>query len=358
MDLKDWISFGIDNGLVKLEVSEQVTFREAYRKWFLMKLRTIRSQSCDRIECTYIRYYAGSILEDSYVSDINEQQLVRFFTDITGMGGMTSKEFSRVLQIARSVMEYARDMDIGGARLLDWSRIRRYIPEGSIIPSGQQFYAVPRADVEKLLDMVVHQNVYPDKRSASLCLVLNFFLGLRVGELASLAWSDVDIKERVVRIYKTEVKTYGRDEYGNRSGKMTYSVVESLKTVSSFREVPLLPEAVYLIEKLRQHHRQCRYKSPYLAYDGTDTILVRSLERTLRRLCNLCEVTRFSTHSIRKTFGSMLHIAGMPTRYISDLLGHSDIRVTETHYILTYQNRRAEYLQYMEQGLSFRLDGS
>ena len=323
-----------------------------------MKLKTIKNQSCDRIECTYNRYYAGSSLEPVPVSEINEALVIRFFSDVVVSGGITAKEFCRVYQIVNNVMGYARDMDIGGARLLDWQRIRRYVPEGNMIPSGRRFYAVPQSDVEKMLNLVVHQNVYPRKRSASLCLMLNFFLGLRVGELASLTWQDVDISSRTIRVYKTQVKSCSRDETGSRSGNMTYKVVEDLKTVCSFREVPLLPETLYLLEKLKQHHTACRYKSPYLAYDGRDCILVRSLDRTLRRLCQLCSVTRFSTHSIRKTFATMLHASGMPTRYISDLLGHSEMGVTEKNYILTYQNHKTEYLEHMKHGLSFRLDGS
>lgn len=41
---------------------------------------------------------------------------------------------------------------------------------------------------------------------------------------------------------------------------------------------------------------------------------------------------------IRKTFATMLHASGMPTRYISDLLGHSEMVTTERNYILTYKD--------------------
>lgn len=323
-----------------------------------MKLKTIKSQSCDRIECTYNHYYVGSSLELVPVSEMTETIIIRFLSDIVISGGITAKEFSRIYQIINNVMKYVRDMDIGGARLLDWERIRCYMPDGNIVTTGNQYYAVPRSNVVKMLDLVVHRSIYPRKMSACLCLMLNFFLGLRIGELASLAWQDIDIGNQSVRIYKNQIKRYQRDETGRRLGSMSYEVVEDLKTPCSFREIPLLPEAIYIINKLWLYHETCGYNSPYLAYDGTDCILVRSLDRTLRRLCRLCSVTRFSSHSIRKTFATMLHASGMPTRYISDLLGHSDMRVTERNYILTYQNHKTEYLEYMKNGLSFRLDGS
>lgn len=314
----------------------------------------IRAQSCDRIEVTYNRYYAGSVLVTQNVSVLDENAFIRFLTEIiVGRGNITAKEFSRIFQIANNVMSYARYLNLGGARLLDWEMVRRYVPEGKIMPELHQDFALPKADVEKLLELVIVQDIYPMKRSACLCLVLNFFLGLRVGELASLTWQDIDLARKTVR--KTETKTYNRDEEGNRDGAMVYRVVEETKTVFSVREVPLLPEAVYILKQLRAHHDQCGYKDRCLAYDGRNTILVRSLDRTLRKLCAYGNISYFNTHMIRKTFATMLHASGMPTRYISDLLGHSDMVTTEKNYILAYKDNYDTLLAYMQQGLDFKL---
>ena len=136
---------------------------------------------------------------------------------------------------------------------------------------------------------------------------------------------------------------------------MVYRVVEDTKTIYSVREIPLLPEAIYILQELRIHHDNCRYGNQYLAYDGKDTILVRSLDRTLRKLCQYCSVNYFNTHMIRKTFATMLHASGMPTRYISDLLGHSEMVTTERNYILTYKDNYNTLLGYMHKGLNFNL---
>ncbi len=358
MNMAEWIDTGITNGVVDMPEIEEKTFEEIYKQWFKMKLNVIRAQSCDRIEVTYNRYYAGSWLVSSNISALDEAAFVRFLTGIIiGYGNITTKEFSRIFQIANNVVTYARYLNLGGAKLLDWEMVWRYVPEGKIVPDYHQDFAVPKQDVEKLLHLVIVKNIYPLKRSACLCLVMNFFLGLRVGELASLTWQDIDIDRRVLRIYKTETKAYNHDEEGNRCGSMVYSVVEDLKTVYSVREIPLLPETLYILKELRAHHDNCGYASPYLAYDGKDTILVRSLDRTLRRLCSYCEVKYFNTHMIRKTFATMLHASGMPTRYISDLLGHSEMVTTERNYILTYKDNYNALLGYMHKGLDFKLKG-
>lgn len=321
-----------------------------------MKINVIKAQSCDRIEVTYNRYYAGSWFVKKNVSVLDEAAVIRFLTGvIIGWGNITAKEFSRIYQIVNNVLVYARFLELGGVRLFDWDMIKRYVPEGKIVSNLYKNFAVPKADIERLLHLVIEQDIYPCKRSACLCLVMNFFLGLRVGELASLTWQDIDMSSKVIRIYKTETKAYKRDENGERCGAMVYQVVEDVKTVYSVREIPLLPEAIYILEKLQEHHTMCGYESSYLAYDGRDTILVRSLDRTLRKLCRYCDVKYFNTHMIRKTFATMLHESGMPTRYISDLLGHSEMVTTERNYILSYRDNYNTLLGFMHKGLDFRM---
>ena len=356
VSLEEWIDIGIRSGAVETPEIDEMTFESAYKKWFLMKMNVIRAQSCDRLESTYNRYYSGSWLALQDISSINEDAAVRFLTEIIiGRGNITAREFKRIYQIINNVMVYARDLGLGGARLIDWHMVKRYIPEGKIVHELHQDFAVPRADVEKLIRLVVTCNIYPVKRSACLCLVLNFFLGLRIGELAALNWQDVDFDKKVVRIFKTETKSYERDDEGNRYGSMVYRIVEDTKTIYSVREIPLLPEAVYILQQLKAHHESCRYRNRCLAYDGKDTILVRSLDRTLRRLCQYAEVKYFNTHMIRKTFATMLHASGMPTRYISDLLGHSEMVTTERNYILNYKDNYSVLLDYMQKGLDFKI---
>lgn len=356
MNVDEWINLGYSSGAITQSGADEVSFQEVYKQWFRMKLNVIKAQSCDRIEVTYNRYYSGNWIETCSITSLDENTIIRFLTEIViGYGNITSKEFRRIFQIVNNVMVYSKDLNLGGARLLDWEMIRRYIPDGKIVSDFHQDFAVSKTDVEKLLDMVVVKNVYPLKRSASLCLVLNFFLGLRVGELASLSWKDIDLQRNVVRIYKTASKFYNRDEEGSRAGPMVYRVVEDTKTIYSVREIPLLPEAVYILQLLREHHDNCKYDNQYLAYDGKGTVLVRSLDRTLRKLCQYCEINYFNTHMIRKTFATMLHASGMPTRYISDLLGHSEMITTEKNYILTYKDNYQTLLAFMQQGLDFKL---
>lgn len=340
MTLDEWIDIGTSKGIVDDINFEPVPFCVCFRKWFLMKMGIVKPQSVDRIECTYNRYYLLSEFSQKNLHEIYEQTVIDFLNDIiTSRGTISEKEFGRIFQIVNNVMVYALDLGIGGAKLLNWSLIKRYINTGKIVKNDIRELAISSADKSRLFKAVLQDNIYPEKRNACLCLVLNFFLGLRIGELAGLTFSDFDLQSKLVRIYKTESKYYTRDSEGNKSGSMVYRIQEDTKTMYSVRQVPLVPAAEDILKMIYEHHNQCGYDSPYLAYDGKgEAVLSRSLSRTLDKLCRLLNLKHINTHKIRKTFASDLHAAGMSTRNITDLLGHAEMSTTEHCYILSYGN--------------------
>lgn len=356
MTRDEWLSIGYDKNIIDMDNYAQVLFSDAYRKWFLMKIGSIRGQSCDRIEATWNLYYAGHSISGMYVSQIAETDIIGFLNEcIRKKGGMTYKEFGRCIQIVRDVLFYMRDMGVGGVRLYDWGRIRRCLAlaKPGSTPGGG--CAVSMDDVQKVLDAVLFDNVYPLKRSACLCLCMNFYLGLRLGELAGLSFGDFDFDRGVVHIHRTQSKSFDRDSDGVRVGSTVYRVVDCCKTVNSVRDVPLMDETKYIYQMISRHHIERGYDSPYLAYDGTDTILYKSLDRTLRRLCVLCGVPYFNSHMIRKTFVTMLHYSGVPTKVISGLVGHSDISTTERNYILSLRDNDGYVLTCMKNGIKYNL---
>lgn len=321
-----------------------------------MKMTCVKPSSLDRIEVTYNRYYDSHPIVEKYISKITEEDIIDFLTPIIlSDARITLKELQRILQIIRGTLIYFRDIKKGGVCLYDWDKIKRYIPMDKLDNSDKQECAVPVPDVEKLIEHVVKHKIYSVKHCGCLALCMNFYLGLRIGELASLAFHDFDFERGVVKIYKTESKYYERLEDGSKIGCMVYRVVEDCKTVYSVREIPILPEVATFYCLIEDWHKDHRIDSPFLASDGDDVILVQSLATTLRKLCQLCDVPYFHSHMIRKTFATKLHFSGVPTRIVSDLLGHAEIGTTENSYILTYGKNYDKYKEYMKDALNYKI---
>lgn len=350
----EWLEIGISKGIVDIDECEKITFSSAFNKWFKMKMTFIKAQSLDRIEVTYKRYYEKHVINDTFISDITDDFIISFLLFVCKNNKVNYKELGRIMQIVKGVLTYMRDINIGGVILHDWEKIKRNVPIDAMAKVERNKYAISKLDVEKLMNCVFNE-VYLEKQSACLCICMNFYLGLRVGELAALEFSDFDLEKNVVHIWKTESKFYERSEDGSKSGSMVYRVVDSTKTVYSVRDVPLLPECKYIYHLIKKHHKEMGYDSTYLCYDGKDTIMVRSLDRTLRRLLAICEIPYFNTHAIRKSFATILHYNGVPSRVISDLLGHSEVGTTENCYILSYDENYKNVYEMMRGSINYNL---
>jgi len=354
MTKSEWLDIGISKGIVELDDCEKITFSKAYLEWFKMKMTFIKAQSLDRIEVTYKRYYEKHLINDTYISDITDDFIISFLLFVCKNNKITYKELGRIMQIVKGVLTYMRDINKGGVMLHDWEKVKRNVPLEDMARVRRNKYAISKVDVEKMLKCVLSE-IYLEKQSACLCLCLNFYLGLRVGELAALEFTDFDLAKNVVHIWKTESKFYERTEDGSKCGTMVYRVVDSTKTVYSVRDVPLLPEARFIYQEILRHHKRMGYKSNYLCYDGHDTVMVRSLDRTLRKLLVKCEIPYFNTHAIRKSFATVLHYNGVPSRVISDLLGHSEVGTTENCYILSYDENYNSVYDMMKGSINYKL---
>lgn len=353
MTRDEWLFIGYDKNIIEdVPVDSCVSFSSVYMQWFCMKMHKIKRQSVDRIEVTYNKYYSGTEFDSMYVHNIDKSAVSCFLNNIIVNGSITYKELGRIMQIVNNVLVYAYDMSVGYAQLIDWGFVKRSLFSNEIVKNVKQEYIISKTDRQILFNGVLNDNIYPLKRSACLLLLMNFYLGLRIGELASLRFSDFDIQYKVVRIYKTEVEYFPRDETGARAGSMIYEVVEDVKTEKSFRVLPLTDECIYIYNLIKEYHLSMNYNSAYLCYDGADTIMVRSLERTLSRLCELLGISPINSHRIRKTYASLLHMNGIPTRVITDLCGHSDMETTEKCYILNYEAGYSAYMPRIDYALS------
>lgn len=145
--------------------------------------------------------------------------------------------------------------------------------------------------------------------SAYLAVRLNFFLGLRVGELVAL--KPEDIMGNQLHVVREEV----RDQEANRN-----YVVEHTKT-NRDRFVVLVPQAKKLLEKLDMN-------SLYLFERNGERLTTRQVAYVLEKYAERQGVGTKSTHKIRKTYASMLNAYGVPIDAIREQLGHSELSTT------------------------------
>ena len=150
-------------------------------------------------------------------------------------------------------------------------------------------------------------------------------LGMRQGEVLGLHWRDVDLDAGTIHVHESQSRVKGRG-----------LVVGTVKSAASDRIVPAgaLPP---VLEAIR-------------AMPGPRTGLVwgpkdnKADWRDWRALLAEANVEPRSLHSARATTASVLTEYGVPSGTIAEILGHSDKRVTEDHYIHSDPGSRFEAL--------------
>ncbi len=166
-------------------------------------------------------------------------------------------------------------------------------------------------EVQLILDYCIAQR---DSRIAVIVMLL-LTTGLRRGEVIGLKWDDFDGSSLHIR----------RAAY-NDHGKMV--VQDGLaKTLSSLRDVPLLPEVSCRISVLPHH-------GEYIFGTKTGNLMnarnfSRDYERFFKQLREAEPDVRYlSPHCCRHTYATLMLSSGSNLRVVQSLLGHSDIKTT------------------------------
>lgn len=167
-------------------------------------------------------------------------------------------------------------------------------------------------------------------------------MGLRRSEVLGLRWSDIDFENHTICIQHTVVKCVK-----NNRTQLIFS--DMPKTKSSRRTLPL-PDKIYdylsLMKRLqctyyaKNRKSYCKTYTKYVCVDEFGELikpdyLSKSFSKLMKKLHFIC---RF--HDLRHTCASLLIQNGIPLKYVSQWLGHSNIGVTSDVYVhLTFQDK-------------------
>jgi integrase len=165
-------------------------------------------------------------------------------------------------------------------------------------------------------------------------LVLSY-TGMRVGELVSLQWSDIDFNKNSIRIIKT---------YYNPSNNTVRYQLGTPKTIGSIRKI-IVEDIV--IEALKQHKQaqekvKERFSDTYhdedFIFAKTERypgypIFIKTIQNRMKRILKLAGLNEELTpHSLRHTHTSLLAEAKVVLEDIMERLGHSDDHTTRIIY--------------------------
>jgi integrase len=153
-------------------------------------------------------------------------------------------------------------------------------------------------------------------------LTLALLLGMRVGEITGLHWSDIDFKQGQLRIERTAYPVGGQ-------------IIETApKTDLSKRTLILHPMALAALKEQRRWLEEQQAPNPLGLVFVRDSKHVRGeiIRENLNYLLNLAGIPHIRFHDLRHSTASILHSLGVDMKDIQVILGHSTIKLTSDVY--------------------------
>lgn len=200
--------------------------------------------------------------------------------------------------------------------------------------------AKPEMNVWSASDLQAFLAATTDDRLATLWLFMAL-TGVRRGEALGLRWSDVDLARGRAAIRQTILPI------GHRA------VVGEPKTARGRRSVAL---DGHTVEALRAHRRRQLEQRLLVGPDFHDNGLIFArpdgeplnpeyVSRRFQRLVRASGLLPVRLHDLRHTHATLALAAGVPTRVLSDRLGHSAMAVTTDIYQHAIPDLEADFAE-------------
>lgn len=178
----------------------------------------------------------------------------------------------------------------------------------------------------KLIISYLTKNI-EDNNTSYLAILIGAVTGMRVGEVLGLTWDNINYKTNKVSVEKAW-------DYKYNTGFVP------LKTEAAYRVLLLNDDTIRLLKEYKQyqknilnfHNQENELNNIfYSPFYGVPTSA--NLNKHLRKICNNLKINQVITmHGLRHTFASVLLFKGVSIFKVSNLLGHSNVSVTQDVY--------------------------
>ena len=305
------------------QVADNPTFEAMFEECYKNKLELnkLSKSSYDRYLQVYKRHYSS--FGKQFVKDLTDLDFINFLERQIPEHKLGSKAFSLLKTITRDTLKYCKRR-----KYIGWSA-EQMLQELDV--SDRDYYKRYKEDCEEVFDenetakIVSYLSDNHDNRNDAVLLML--ITGMRVCEVVALKHEDIDPKDNLVRIRRTETRF-------KENGKDTYEIKNSPKSSAGNRDIVIPGNFSGFIQNL---FFSSMNKAFVFEEDGAriTSLLVR---KRLYRICRVLDIPQRSPHKIRKTYDSILQDANLDNRFVTDQMGHSNISVSENHY---HRNRRS-----------------
>lgn len=291
---------GSSNG----ELDGTALFSQMANEWLGLIREKCKYSTYIKYDTVYRTHLAG-LLGDCPLAEISELQLQAEISD-----NISENLQKSIYSVANQILRYAN------------SHYRISVPT-LIRLSGhaekKMIETLSVAEQAKLFDCIyTNTDKYKIAISFSLCL------GLRLGEICALKWADIDFENETMTINHTvqRITAIGLADEASRT-----NLLESApKSGCSKRVIPVSGELLHMLDRLLPTDQ------PYI-FGGEKPLEPRTMQYQFKRILKEALISERNFHILRHTFATNCVEKGIDVKSLSEIMGHSDVKITLNRYV-------------------------
>ena len=260
-----------------------------------------------------LRNYILPEYGDKELSDITNENLICFANNLRITGGvkktgLAASTVSEIITTMNALRIYALKRDYSVIFDTDCVTVKQEKPNIRVFSIAE----------ENCLIAYLKENMNLTELGIMLCL----YTGIRIGELCALKWSDIDLKEKTMRIGRT----MQRLRVEGKKHKTEVKILEP-KSSHSVRTIPL-PDT--FMELLSKYHTDEAF---LLTGDQNKFAEPRTIQKRFKKILKKSGIADANFHATRHTFATRCVELGFDIKSLSEILGHASVTITMNKYV-------------------------
>lgn len=177
----------------------------------------------------------------------------------------------------------------------------------------------------------IEEYIFEKKKNKLFGVILCLYTGLRIGELLSLTWEDINLQKGLLYITKSCHDSWFSGEY--------VKVIDTPKTDSSKRIIPIPKQ---LLIRVKEYKKQTI--GPFIVGNNVQGAQIRSYQKSFELLLKRLNIKHKGFHSLRHTFATRALECGMDIKTLSEILGHKNPMITLNRYAHSMLEHKTEMM--------------
>lgn len=288
------------------ELTHVYTFREATVEW-------LRNNSADWKQSTLAKYenyldcYILPVWGDKAITDIDQHDYQELINNLKET--LSTSSVYTINTILRSCLSQH--------------------PDCFTIPQN----CTHRKDVVKPIEILTANEIQTlvdgcsaNMDNTSLGIMIALFSGVRIGELCALQWADIDLQEEIIHIRRTVQRLQiSNNNKSNQKTELVFGLPKNKKT----RIIPIHPRLLQLLTFNYRMHKE----SDFVLSGNKQLVEPRTFSYRFKQFCQKNNLRVIKFHTVRHTFATKCIESGMDVKVLSEVLGHSSVKITMDRYV-------------------------